>query len=125
MFVGFATTGIATAVRALHAAPDALQALGQLVALTALASGAAIVVPFAVVATQRVSAFGFCFLTILAVSTVAVAAGALLHERFAATREARHGVFAAACLLGGASFPVTWFAFAHTLERWFHVQWSY
>lgn len=85
----------------------------------------AVVLPFALVASSRVSAWGFVFGTAVGVGSVAALSGSCLKQRFRKTGKPVDGLCGAAFFFAAAAFPLNWFWLAHRLERWFHVNWSY
>jgi hypothetical protein len=125
MLLGFFYQGIKLGI------PAVMRARGRSTAALLLAVASAglglvgVIVPFALVASSRVSAWGFVFMAAACVAGVAAFAGAYLKRRFRATGKPIDGLFGAAVFLAAAAFPVSWFWLAQRLEAWFQVDWSY
>ena len=125
MLLGFSYLGIKSGAQAILRAQGRLTATLILIAMSTALIAAAIVLPFTVVASTRVSAGGFIFFVILGVAGVAGLAGAFFKEQFRKTEKPVHGLSAAAFFLAAASFPVTWLWLAERMKGWFMVGWDY
>jgi hypothetical protein len=125
MLLGFSYLGIKSGAQAVLRAQGRLTATLILTAMSTALGAAAIVLPFMVVASTRVSAGGFIVFVIFGVAGVAGLAGAYFKEQFRKTDKPVHGLSAAAFFLAAASFPVTWLWLAERMEAWFMVGWDY
>ena len=125
MLLVFSYLGIRSGAHAILRAQGRLTATLILMAMSTVLIAAAIVVPFTVAASTRVSAGGFIVFVIFAVAGVAGLAGVYFKEQYRKTDKPVHGLFAAAFFLAAASFPVTWLCFAERMQAWFMVGWVY
>jgi hypothetical protein len=81
--------------------------------------------PFALMASSRVSAFGFLFGSLYAVAGVATFGSIYFRELYRQTGRTIFGLTAAALCFSAASFPVTWFWLSERMSGWFRLTWSY
>jgi hypothetical protein len=125
MLFGFSYLGIKSGVQAVLRAQGRLTATLVLIAMSTALMAAAIILPFTVVASARVSASGFIFFVILGVAGVAGLAGAYFKEQFRKTDKPVHGLSATAFFFAAASFPVTWLWLADRMKALFMVSWDY
>lgn len=125
MLLGFSYLGIKSGAQAVFLAQGRLTATLILTAMSTALSAAAIVLPFMVVASTRVSAGGFIVFVIFRVAGVAGLAGAYFKEQFRKTDKPVQGLAAAAFFFAAASFPVTWLWLAERMAAWFMVGWDY
>lgn len=125
MLLAFSYLGIKSGAQAISRAQGRLTATLVLTAMSTVLIAAAIVLPFTVVASTRVSAGGFIFFVTLGVAGVAGVVGSYFKEQHRKTDKPVHGLFAAAFFLAAASFPVTWLWLAERMKAWFMVGWDY
>ncbi len=125
MLLGFSCRGILLGMRAVLQAQGRLTATLVLLAATVCLGLCAVVLPFALVAGGRVSAWGFIFIVMACVAGILGMAGSYGNARFRATGRPVAGLLGAASFLGAGSFPVMWFWLAPRLETWFRVGWTY
>ena len=125
MLLVFSCLGIKSGAQVILRAQDRLTATLVLIAMSTALIAAAIILPFTVVASTRVSAGGVIFFGILAVAGVAGLAGAYFKEQYRNTDKPVHGLSAAAFFFAAASFPLTWLWLAERMKAWFMVSWNY
>jgi hypothetical protein len=125
MLLGFSYPGVRLGIRAVSRARGRSTATLILCAAGAGLGMVAVVLPFALVASSKVSAWGFVLLVAVCVGGVASLAGSVLKQRFHETGRPIHGLFGAAFFLAAAAFPVNWFWLGPRLEAWFRVGWTY
>jgi hypothetical protein len=125
MLLGFSCLGIPLGVRAVCRA-QGRTAAALVLAVASVGLGAlAVVLPFALVMSSRVSAWGFVLVVTVCVGGIAGLAGFVLRRRFRETGRPAGGLSGAAFFLAAAAFPVNWFWLAPRLEAWFRVGWIY
>ena len=117
----FSYLGIKSGAHAILRAQGRLTATLILTAMSTVLIAAAIVLPYTVVASTRVSAGGFIIFVILAVAGPGGLAGTYFKEQYRKTDRPVHGLFAAAFFLAAACFPVTWLCLAERMQAWFMV----
>ena len=125
MLLGFSCLGIPLGVRAVCRARGRTTAVLVLSAASAGLGVLAVLLPFALVMSSRVSAWGFVLVVTACVGAIAGLAGAVLGQRFRESGRPADGLFGAAFFLSAAAFPVNWFWLAPRLEAWFRVGWTY
>ena len=125
MLLGFSCLGIPLGVRAVCRAQGRTTAVLVLSAASAGLGVLAVFLPFALVMSSRVSAWGFVLVVTACVGAIAGLAGAVLGQRFRESGRPADGLFGAAFFLSAAAFPVNWFWLAPGLEAWFRVGWTY
>lgn len=125
MLLGFSYAGIGLGSRAVSRARGRPTAFVVLLAASAALGLGAVVLPFAVMAASRVSAWGFVFAATACVAGLLGAAGSYFKTRFRDAGRPVDGLLGAASFLAAGGFPVLWFWLAPRLEVWFQVGWTY
>lgn len=125
MLIGFSFLGLRSGFRLVAAARHRLKTAAIVLTTSIALALLAIVLPFALVASTRVPAFGFLFTILIVVAGVAALAGTLLEELHRKTDRSVYGLAAVALYLAAASLPVTWFWLSERLGEWFRIAWSY
>jgi hypothetical protein len=125
MLLGFSYQGIRTGARAILRSQRRPAAVLVLIAMSIGLAAAEIVLPFALVASSRVSAGGFAVVVVSCVGGLAGWAGTCFGEQYRKTARPIHGLSSAAFFLAAGSFPIMWFWLAERMSTSFHVGWIY
>lgn len=125
MLLGFFYVGARSGVHVVLKSQRRLTAISVLTAMSVALATADITLPFAIVASDSVSAGGFAIVVTLSVAVTAGFAGTFFRERYRSMARPIYGLCSAAFFLSGSVFPIMWFSLAERMSILFKVNWIY